>query len=281
MPVLRALVLGVVVASAAMAQGQRSPASIASERVEYASGTLRLGGFVFRPGGQGRHPAIVFLHGANGADQQAVETIGQTFASKGYLLFFPFRRGLGPSAGQGEAVLDRINREVKTQGEQARMPLTIELLTTEQMDDVVAAIRYVRSHQDVDSSRVAIYGHSFGGMLGLFAAERGLGIRAVVASATAAQNWARGPDLQSRLRLAARNAQSPVFFFQAANDFDITPTEALAAEMERAEKTHMRKVYPAHGQSNGDGHMLAVRAPETWAGDVFDFLSAHMGTTSP
>ena len=58
-----------------------------SEVVDYtsASGSLRLRGVLFRSGGAGQSPAIVFLHGGSGASDKTVATIGRTFVSKGIL----------------------------------------------------------------------------------------------------------------------------------------------------------------------------------------------------
>ena len=256
-------------------EGQLPPTA-ATETVEYASGALRLSGFVFRPAGAGPHPAVLFLHGANGATERSVGVIGETFTSRGYLLFFPFRRGLGPSAGQGEAVLDRLAREGQARGDEARMRLMAELLATEQLQDVLGSVDYIRSRAEVDPERVAIFGHSFGGILGVLAAERSVGLRAVVSAATAAQNWAAGPGVRDLLRASARNARIPIFLFQAANDYDLTPSEELAAELAGAGKTHFRKVYPAWGQTNATGHGFAITAPRIWGPDVFGFLSEQL-----
>ena len=251
---------------------------VLSEVVDYtsANGSLQLRGILFRPGSQGPHPAVVFLHGANGVSDIAVATIGGTFADKGYLLFIPFRRGLGLSASSGEAILPRLAREQEAHGVAARIHLMVELLSTEQLDDALGALNYVRSRADVDSSRLAVYGHSYGGILGVLAAERDLGVRAVVAAAPAAQNWAGAADLRVALLGAVRNARVPIFFFQAANDYDLAPTEQLALEMTRIGKPHVRKVYPAWGTSVGEGHNLAIAAPNVWAPDVFGFLSEYL-----
>jgi hypothetical protein len=106
--------------------------------------------------------------------------------------------------------------------------------------------------------------------------EHNSGIRAVVAAAPAAQNWAGGTDLRDALRRAARNARVPIFFFQAANDFDLAPTEQLALEMTQVGKSHMRKIYPAWGTSVGQGHNFAVSAPQVWGPDVFGFLADNL-----
>jgi carboxymethylenebutenolidase len=155
------------------------------------------------------------------------------------------RQGL--SAGRGEWISEALAREVKANGPAARMRLLAQLLATEQMDDVLAALKYLQTQPYVDAARIAVVGNSFGGILAVFSAERATGIRAVVASAPAAQTWARAPELQERLLLAARNARVPMYLFQAANDFDLSPTEKLAEEMARVGKPHTRKIFPAFG----------------------------------
>jgi len=249
-----------------------------SEVVDYtsASGSLRLRGVLFRSGGAGQSPAIVFLHGGSGASDKTVATIGRTFVSKGYLVFVPFRRGLGLSAGSGEPLAARLAKEEESNGIPARMRLMARLLETELLDDALGAIDYVRRRPDVDSSRVAVYGHSQGGMLSVLAAARNAGIRATVASAPGAVNWASGPEIRDMLRTAAKNAQAPIFFLQASNDYDLAPTEQLALEMARVGKPHVRQVYSAWGASVQEGHGFGVQAPQIWGPDVFGFLSEHM-----
>src|SRR5882762_3779884 len=59
-----------------------------------------------------------------------------------------------------------------------------------------------------------------------------------------AQSWARAPELQSLMTRAVRNAKAPIFFFQAANDFDLSPSKTLSAEMNEVSKTYKLKIYP-------------------------------------
>lgn len=115
-----------------------------------------------------------------------------------------------------------------------------------------------------------------GGQLAVLVAERPNGVGAVVSAATAALSWSGSSELRDRLRGAVRSARVPIFLFQAANDFDVTPTEQLAEEMKRSGKPHLRKLYPAWGANPGQGHNLAVQGPEIWATDVFSFFAEHL-----
>ncbi len=53
---------------------------------------------------------------------------------------------------------------------------------------------------------------------------------------------------------AVRNAKAPVFFFQAANDFDLSPSKTLSAEMNEVRKAYKLKIYPRTGTPPRDGH---------------------------
>jgi hypothetical protein len=72
----------------------------------------RLRGARWRPAAPGRHPGLAVLHGSGGCWRASeVEALGRLFAARGYVAFFPCRRGLGLSRGQGEAVMDQLRRE--------------------------------------------------------------------------------------------------------------------------------------------------------------------------
>jgi hypothetical protein len=82
----------------------------------------------------------------------------------------------------------------------------------------------------------------------------GVPIRWAISSATSAEAWATSPELRERLLSTVRAARVPIFFFQAANDYDLAPTERLSSEMERTGKPFVRKIYPVFGKTNADGH---------------------------
>jgi len=145
------------------------------------------------------------------------------------------------------------------------------------MDDVLAALAHLRRMPGVDSTRIAVGGNSFGGILTVFSAARAPGIRAAVASAPAALTWARAPELRDRLRAAARDARVPIYFFQAENDQDLSPTRELAAEMERAGRPYRLKVYPPFGTTAEEGHSFGYFGGATYGADVFAFLAEHLG----
>jgi dienelactone hydrolase len=154
----------------------------------------------------------------------------------------------------------------------ARAAATVHVLETDQFSDHLAAFEWLRRQDFVMPGRIATMGNSFGGIISVLAAER-IPYCAVVDAAGGAQTWS--PRLRARLTGPVRHSQSPIFFFQAENDYTIAPTEVLAKEMREAGKPSVVKIYPAFGSSSADGHSFAWRGSDIWEEDVFRFLDAQ------
>ena len=144
------------------------------------------------------------------------------------------------------------------------------------LQDQTAALEYLRGLPEVDPQRIAVAGCSFGGMQTVLMAEQGLGLRAAVDFAGAAQNWERSPDLRARMIRAVQHSQMPIFFIQAKNDYDVSPSRELAAEMEKSAKPHAIQVFPSFGKSSQAAHEFCIRGGELWASQVFSFLAWSM-----
>jgi dipeptidyl aminopeptidase/acylaminoacyl peptidase len=110
------------------------------KEVEYPSGDLKLKGWLSAVAGDGKkRPAVVYLHGgwAFGAgDWEDAEP----FAKSGFVLFMPMLRGENGNPGTYESFLGEV-------------------------DDALAAGRFVSSLPNVDSGHVFVAGHSVGGVL--------------------------------------------------------------------------------------------------------------------
>ncbi|MBV9948035.1 MAG: dienelactone hydrolase family protein [Myxococcales bacterium] len=229
--------------------------------VAFPSGPRLLHGFLYRPPGAGPFPAVVFNHGSEPMPGDRRDE-AVFYVPHGFVLFVPHRRGQGRSSDAGEYI-ERLDR--------ARV--VDELVA--QTDDVMAAVEYVHSLPYVDGARVAVAGCSFGGILSLFAAERGTGIDAAVDFAGGAMSWSRAPDLQVRMKQAARAARVPVLFIQAENDFDVTPSRVLSEEMRSAGKPARMRIYPPNGSTHQEGHHLCYGSENpAWGDEVLSFLRA-------
>ena len=115
------------------------------------------------------------------------------------------------------------------------------------LEDVIAALSYLKQLPYVDKSRIAITGCSFGGIQTVLATEKQIGIRASVAFAPAAQTCSKVTLLPSRLIKAVRSATVPIMLVQAENDYDLTPTKTMAKELEKVNKPHKLLIFSAFG----------------------------------
>ena len=263
-----------VVTGSARAQ-QRAP-----DTVTVRSGTLALRGLLWRPAGSGPFAAVLFNHGSSSsADPVSNEepaVLGPLFARHGYVFLFLFRQGTGLSKGQGTADGDLMGRAFATGGVEKRNRVQLQLLEAEELDEARAGFAFLRMRRDVDPSRIALVGHSFGGSLSLLQAARDTAVRAAVVFGAAAASWEQSPALRARLVDAVSRITAPVLFVHAANDYSVAPGESLATAMRRHGKLSGLKIYPAFGRDVRDGHNLVFRSVPTWESDVFSFLEAHV-----
>lgn len=123
-----------------------------------ASGVV-LGGALIRPDTTEARPAIVVLHGWLPAGTNAVTVIearARRYAEQGFVALALAMRGWPPSSGADDCGL--------------RQP-----------DDVVEAVRWLRTQPGVSPDRIGLVGFSQGGQVALLAATRDAGLAAVVA----------------------------------------------------------------------------------------------------
>jgi dienelactone hydrolase len=253
--------------------------------VEIPSGNLHLKAFFWKPAGPGPFPAVLFNHGSGGADAahtagmtmtEAAEKLGPLFVKHGYAFLYPCRRGQGVSADQAPFLQDMLNREEAARGKDARQHLHYILVTTERLDDALAALYFLKTAPSIDSKRLAVVGHSFGGVLTLLSGERVAVVRAEVTFGAGANSWRVSSELRDRMLAAVRKSSAPTMLIQAENDYDTTPSTALAAELERLNKPHVLKLYPPVGKTSDEGHNLLYLAIPEWEPDVFKFLDEHV-----
>jgi len=119
-------------------QNHRPPLGV--EQVEYTSGDLRLKGWLSKDAGDGKkRPAVVFLHGGWAFDSSDWKD-AEPFAKAGFVLFMPMLRGENGNPGIHESFLGEV-------------------------DDAIAAGRFVSLLANVDGDNVFVAGHSVGGVL--------------------------------------------------------------------------------------------------------------------
>lgn len=256
---LGSLLLSLVAAAALAAEPQE---------VAFPSGGLELRGFLYTPEGRGPFRAILYNHGSERRPGRVPE-LGRFFSGNGYVFFIPHRRSHGRSP-----------RDPRIDALYNSGLAGVVALHEMHLEDQLAALDFLKRVPRVDPHRIAVAGCSYGGIQTLLAAQasadKKTGLRAAVDFAGGAMTWRRSPALQARMITAARNAAVPVMLVQAENDYDLTPSYALAKELERAGKPYKLSIYPPHGESVREGHGFCVRGTGVWGPDVLAFLDAYL-----
>ena len=263
----------------------QSSQNLVPQTVQIASGSLHLKAFLWKPAGPGPFPAVVFNHGRSDGPQQhtskltiteAAQILGPIFVKHGYVFLYPFRRGEGLSADQGEFIGDILQREEAAKGQEARKHLLFMLMTTEHLDDASAGLSFLKNLPGVDPHRVAVVGHSFGGQLTLLEAEHDPAIRAAVTFGAAAGSWDGSVELRARLLTAVGKITVPVLLIHTTNDYSVMPGKSLAAEFARLSRPCVLKIYPPVGQTSSEGHNFVYTDLTVWEDDVFKFLDRNV-----
>jgi dienelactone hydrolase len=255
---------------------------IIPDTVVIESGNLQLKALLWHPPGKGQLPAAFFCHGGyetNDTTYDLVEnisTIGSVFAQHGYVFLGLCRRGIGLSKGQGINGADLMAEAFKARGQEGRNAVQLAQLQTDQLQDMLAALRFLRNRKDVDTNRIAVIGHSFGGSLALLVAGHEPRLKATVVFSAAGFSWDRSPELRERLLQVTKQINMPVMIVQARNDYSLNPGYSLDSVMTTLHKTHVLKIYPEFGKTNSEAHNLIFLGTRIWETDVFKFLDRVM-----
>jgi dienelactone hydrolase len=251
-----------------LAQGI-SVAQSKPEEVVFPIGGRELHGFIWKPEGTGPFPAILWNHGSEKLPGSQ-PALAKFYTAHSYVFFVPHRRGQGRSPG--DYIQDLVAQAPP--GERARRMVELQQV---EVDDVLAALNYLRSQPYVDNARIVISGCSFGGIQTLLAGERDLGVKALVPFAPGAMSWEQNVLLQDLLVRAVDLAKAPVFLIQAENDYSLGPSRALSKEANKKKRAFQSKIYPAFGSTHQDGHWgFCSSATDVWGNDVLAFLDTQM-----
>jgi carboxymethylenebutenolidase len=254
-----------------VAQGV-SVAQSKPEEVVFPISGRELHGFIWKPEGTGPFAAILWNHGSEKLPGSQ-PALAKFYTAHSYVFFVPHRRGQGRSPG--DYIQDLVAQV--SPGERARR--MVELQQAE-VDDVIAALNYLRSQPFVDSARIVISGCSYGGIQTLLSGERDLGVKALVPFAPGAMSWEQNVPLQDRLVRAVDLAKAPVFLIQAENDYSLGPSRVLSKEANKKKKDFQSKIYPVFGSTHQDGHWgFCSSATDVWGNDVLAFLETQMKAT--
>ena len=277
---LAALVVALLVATPAA-----RAAEYTEQPVTIPSGAVTLRGVLARPAGDGPFPAYVHVHGSVRVEVAssppwtglAKGTYLPDLAREGYVVLRLARRGHFGS--DGTTVGYHLKR---TTGDVPSGYAVFASLQTDALD-LLTAVEYLRGLGYVDPDRVAIGGHSMGGLVSVLAGARDPRVRAII-SLAGGFRWTEGgretsvPFVDRAWRDSARSVTAPVLILWSKNDvsLDVDVGRDLEKRLRAAGKSVELIVYPAHGQ---DGHFLFTQRAGTsvFAPDVVRFLDANTG----
>ena len=224
---------------------------------------------LYRPAGAGPHPIVVFNHGSTGGGTVAPSvTLRPTrqapfFVERGFAVLAPMRRGRGASDGTHGEYEGTCDPDVLGRG------------LARALEDVDAAMAYLRTEPWADPTRVLIAGQSRGGLLAVaYAGERPGAVRGVI---NFAGGWtSQGCDERGRgfnqatFAAAGGRARVPMLWLYAEQDrFYSAPwIRRYHDGFAQAGGTGALQVFPAFG---GDGHRLVDRV-EIWSAPAAEFL---------
>lgn len=237
------------------------------ERVTYHVQGIQFVSWIMRPVGEGRFPAVVWIHGAKFAAAAAPIITERTpclpfVASKGWMIFFPQTRGYGGSEGPAPEAAFR----------QRPVPFL-----ESRADDINASVEWLKTRPDVNPDCIANMGFSQGAVTVLLASgQRPALYRATIVDAPVAI-W---PDDDNRFVgmaeaiRAGKNISTPILVQTNTTDQDslIEVTRVLVRELQRWGRSVEYKEY-----THPIGHQffnLAGRPEfvQIWGGDATSFL---------
>ena len=161
---------------------QKLPASAYTRTIERIPTPWKEGGVpqtlemvVYRPHGPGPYPVVVFNHGSTGRGDQAAwfkltwtsPELAQYFASQGWLVLFPQRRG----RGQSDGLYDEGFSADRSQGYSCDATPALKGFERA-VEDLDAVMTHVVQRPDVDAQRMLMGGVSRGGILSVAYAGR-------------------------------------------------------------------------------------------------------------
>ena len=247
------------------------------QEVTIQAGQYQLHGCVWTPDGPGPYPVMIFNHGSEKNPAPCgPPDLGYFYQRKGFA-FFTFQRH-GQGASPGDYIMDLQKRaymahRFNMNAAQNEVVVLQELYNK----DVEAAVAWVKVQNWADAQHIAMTGISFGGIQTILTAEKGLGIKAFLPFAPAAQSW--NPVLGDRLKRAVRQARVPIFIIQAQNDYSLEPSKVLGSELEKKGSPNHAKIYPSFGTTTQEGHWAFGSRRDgiaLWAPDVDAFLDLTM-----
>lgn len=142
-----------------MNQSSKQHMQVVRHDLRFDSGEAYCSAWLFLPVGVERPPIVVLGHGLGAIREMRLDAFAERFAAQGIAALAFTYRYFGDSGGQPRQLMS----------------------VPRQLEDWEAALNFVKSRQDLDGSRLAVWGSSFGGGHSITMASRHPELRAAVA----------------------------------------------------------------------------------------------------
>ena len=133
-------------------------------RVTFQNGKVTLAGNLFIPVGDGPFPAVVFIHGAGKITSEDLKVLSFFFVQHGFAALTYDKRGVGESTGTYRTV------SVKDS----------EVVLDELAGDVLAGVKFLKNHDQIDPNRIGFFGVSQAGWIAPLAASKSSDVAFIV-----------------------------------------------------------------------------------------------------
>jgi dipeptidyl aminopeptidase/acylaminoacyl peptidase len=237
-------------------------------QISFQSEGLQIGALLTKPNGKGPFPAYLHNHGsmtpqdAAGPLWSLPDELERQMVAAGYVVLRPARRGYLGSAGSTTTYWMHANSPLRA-GDVINGAYA-------EANDVLAAVAWLRSRPYVDGRRIAVGGHSIGGLVSVIAAARSAGLAGVV-SINGGMTWVYDgveegyPAVSKVWRTEAREITAPTLVLHGKQDAVVVPD--IGREL--AEVLQRQAVPVSFTLYDGDHHFYPIA-------EIVRFLNANV-----
>jgi len=178
-----ALIISATLNASAQAQNNSLPQGVATRRVNIWSDGTRLSGDLFYPAAmkaEDKFPAIILCHGWGGVREHLNRAYAPQFAAAGFVVLTFDYRGWGDS--DSRLVLKEQMPKLEDKGQATvRVQAIRELVDPfDQTEDIISALNFIEGEPGVDTSRIGLWGTSYGGGHVLYVATQDNRVKCIV-----------------------------------------------------------------------------------------------------
>lgn len=225
------------------------------EQVRFQNGTIGFSGTLFFPAGNGPFTAIAITHGSgkDSKDHPGFIDMAKQFSANNVVALIYDKRGVGESGG------------VYTETPKMEIPA----------GDLVAAVQYLKSREEVNPLKIGVYGHSQGGWVAPLAATMSEDINFLVVSCGGGVSikkqilYANRSDLKAK-GFTDTEIEEIVTF--ASPFYDYLGTGLNYENASESYNEHKNKSWFVYFKSLGFGENIP--GPGSLSHPVFDFFKA-------